>query len=109
MGGVSAGRISRAVMAQKLAVRMEGEVSLENNGGFLQIALDLAPDGGAIDASGFAGLAVSLLGNGEQYGIRLRTASLQLPVLSETDAERLAAAEGLVTHLTDRPPTSGPV
>ena len=35
-----------------------------------------------------------------EHGIAALAASLQLPVLSETDAGRLAAAEGLVTHLT---------
>jgi hypothetical protein len=35
-----------------------------------------------------------------EHGISALAASLQLPVLSETDAGRLAADEGLVTHLT---------
>ena len=42
MGGVSAGGVTRTVIAQRPAIRMQGMVSLENNGGFLQIALDLA-------------------------------------------------------------------
>jgi hypothetical protein len=34
---------------------MRGDVSLENNGGFVQIALDLARDGGAVDACHWRG------------------------------------------------------
>ena len=79
MGGVSAGQMTRTVIAQRPAIRMQGEVSLENNGGFLQIALDLAPGGAAFDASGFAGIALDVWGNGEDYGLHLRTANLSRP------------------------------
>ena len=79
MGGVSAGQMTRTVIARRPAIRMQGAVSLENNGGFLQIALDLAPGGAAFDASGFAGIALDVWGNGEDYGLHLRTANLSRP------------------------------
>ena len=79
MGGVSAGRMARTEHAGRHAIRMQGEVSLENNGGFLQIALDLAPDGGSFDASGFTGVAIVVAGNGEEYGLHLRTSELTRP------------------------------
>lgn len=79
MGGVSAGRMSRTAFAGRAAIRMTGQVSLENNGGFLQIALGLAPDGGVFDASGFAGIAITVAGNGQDYGLHLRTAELTRP------------------------------
>lgn len=79
MGGVSAGRMSRTELDGRPAIRMQGSVSLENNGGFIQIALDLAPDGGAVDAEGFEGIAIDILGNGETYGLHLRTAELSRP------------------------------
>ena len=79
MGGVSAGQMTRTVIAERPAIRMQGTVSLENNGGFLQIALDLAPGGAAFDASGFAGIALDVWGNGEDYGLHLRTANLSRP------------------------------
>jgi hypothetical protein len=79
MGGVSAGQMTRTVIAQRPAIRMQGDVSLENNGGFLQIALDLAPGGAVFDASGFAGIAVDVWGNGEEYGLHLRSANLSRP------------------------------
>ena len=53
MGGVSQGVLSRKTVAARDAVRMRGDVSTENNGGFIQIALNLADDGRSIDASNF--------------------------------------------------------
>lgn len=79
MGGVSAGGMSRTVIGGRPAIRMEGDVSLDNNGGFIQIALDLAPDGGPVDAAGFAGIAIDAFGNGEVYGLHLRTTDLSRP------------------------------
>jgi len=79
MGGVSAGRMTRELVAGRPAIRLTGEVSLENNGGFLQVALDLAPDGGPVDATGFTGISLTVFGNGEDYGLHLRTADLTRP------------------------------
>ena len=58
---------------------MRGDVSLENNGGFVQISLDLAPDGHAVDASAWSGIEFDVFGNGEDYGVHLRTADLSQP------------------------------
>ena len=58
---------------------MAGEVSLANNGGFLQMALDLAPDGEQVDASGFSAIEIDVRGNGETYGLHLRTADVTRP------------------------------
>jgi hypothetical protein len=52
---------------------------LENNGGFVQMALDLAPGGGLLDASGWSGLALTVYGNAETYGCHLRTDAVQRP------------------------------
>lgn len=51
MGGVSTGRMTRETIAGRPALRLRGEVGLANNGGFVQIVLDLSPDGGVVDAS----------------------------------------------------------
>ena len=59
MGGVSNGTMVREMVAGRPAIRMRGDVSLENNGGFIQIALDLAADGKAIDASAWRGIELS--------------------------------------------------
>jgi hypothetical protein len=48
------------------AIRMQGNVSLENNGGFVQIAIDLSPDGKALDASPWRGIELDVFGNSEE-------------------------------------------
>lgn len=79
MGGVSTGTMAREEVAGRPAIRMRGDVSLQNDGGFVQIALDLAPDGGAVDASGWSGIELDVFGNGERYGVHLRTDALTRP------------------------------
>jgi hypothetical protein len=79
MGGVSKGTMDRDAIADRAAIRMRGDVSLENNGGFVQIALDLSPDGGVVDASGWSGIELDVFGNGEKYGVHLRTDALTRP------------------------------
>ena len=111
MGGVSAGRMSRSVVGQRPAIRMQGTVSLENNGGFIQVALDLAPDGGTFDATAFTGISVEVWGNGEDYGLHLRTSDLRRPWQSyrATFTARPAWREialpfsGFVPHRTEVP------
>lgn len=79
MGGVSNGNLTRTEVHGRPALRMTGGVSLANNGGFVQMALDLAPGGGAVDARGWAGIEVDVLGNGESYGLHLRTTDMLRP------------------------------
>jgi hypothetical protein len=76
MGGVSDGTMVREMVAGRPAIRMRGDVSLENNGGFVQIALDLAPDGRAVDVSAWSGLELDVFGNGEEYSVHLRTSDV---------------------------------
>jgi Complex I intermediate-associated protein 30 (CIA30) len=79
MGGVSNGTMLREMVAGRSAIRIRGDVSLENNGGFVQIALDLAADGKAIDASSWRGIELDVFGNDEEYNIHLRTGDLTQP------------------------------
>lgn len=79
MGGVSNGTMARDVIAGRAAIRMRGDVSIENNGGFVQIVLDLSPDGGVVDASGWSGIELDVFGNDEEYGVHLRTDALTRP------------------------------
>jgi hypothetical protein len=58
---------------------MRGDVSTENNGGFIQIALDLAHSGESCDASNFTGFQLDIFGNGETYAVNLRTTELTRP------------------------------
>jgi hypothetical protein len=78
MGGVSEGRMTRERVAGREAVRLTGRVSTANDGGFIQIATDLA-GGAPFDASGWDGVALDLAGNGEVYELRLRSAELARP------------------------------
>jgi hypothetical protein len=96
MGGVSRGTMSRETIAGRNALRMRGTVSLENNGGFIQVTLDLSPDGAPIDASSFTGIEIDVLGNGEMYNLHLRTADLSRPWQSYRHS--FAAGKDWATH-----------
>jgi len=78
MGGVSVGQLSQEEVAGRNAARLTGEVSLDNNGGFIQMAFDLA-QGEVLDASDWQGIEVELRGNGATYEMRLRTDALTRP------------------------------
>ena len=58
---------------------LRGDVSLDNNGGFVQIAFDLCADVTRFDASHWDGIELEVWGNGECYDIRLRTDQLTRP------------------------------
>jgi len=79
MGGVSRGTITDETVGRRRAMRMQGEVSTDNNGGFIQITLDLAAEGGCFDAAALTGVAIDVFGNGEVYGAHLRTTELTRP------------------------------
>lgn len=92
MGGVSSGRLSREVVAGRNANRMRGDVSLENNGGFIQMALDLSSTGSAVDCRAYQGLEIDIAGNREGYGLHLRTADLTRPWQSYRQSFRADAS-----------------
>lgn len=79
MGGISRGAIAKETLQGREAIHMRGDVSTENNGGFVQIALDLASETGSFDAVGFTGLEMDVLGNHESYGAHLRTTDITRP------------------------------
>jgi len=79
MGGVSSGGLARDIVAGRPANRLTGRVSLDNNGGFVQMALDLAADGRPVDASAWTGVALDVFGNGETYNLHLRTSAVTRP------------------------------
>ncbi len=58
---------------------MRGDVSLKNNGGFVQVRLMLDPEERAFDASRFAGLSLKVKGTGDSYYVFLRTTGNRLP------------------------------
>jgi hypothetical protein len=98
MGGVSKGSMFREVVAGRAAILMRGDVSLQNNGGFIQIALDLSPRGGVADASAWGGIELDVFGNGQEYGVHLRTDALARPWQSYRQAF-IASAEWRTVQL----------
>src|SRR5512134_2196623 len=79
MGGISEETIALAEIDGRRALRLTGDVRLENNGGFIQAALDLAPAGQTLDASAYTGVLLIVRGNGERYGVHLRTPACVRP------------------------------
>lgn len=78
MGGVSDGTMLLAEKAGRRCLQLQGNVSTENNGGFLQLALNLN-QGKSFDASAFKGIKIEVFGNGEDYNLHLRTKGLWFP------------------------------
>lgn len=72
MGGVSSGELIETVVEGVSCFRLSGQVSLENNGGFVQASLDLG-EAGLFDASEYRGIELRVCGNGEIYNLHLRT------------------------------------
>ncbi|MEM6304890.1 MAG: CIA30 family protein [Pseudomonadota bacterium] len=79
MGGVSTGQITPSRDGAREAMRLTGRVSLDNNGGFIQMAAGLGGQDAPLDASGFTGLSMEVRGNGERYHVGLRTTELSRP------------------------------
>ena len=65
MGGISEAAIARTVIGSRPCLHLTGEVRLENDGGFIQATLDLAPSGGTFDASDYTGVRLIVRGNSE--------------------------------------------
>lgn len=79
MGGVSTGRMHGRTVQGRAAFVLSGDVSLDNNGGFIQMAADFEADGALYDASAHTGIELDMCGNGERYDVRLRTDALTRP------------------------------
>lgn len=78
MGGRSSGELSPASVENKACLRLSGDVSLANSGGFIQAALDIKATEAA-DTSTYDGLWLEVYGNDEEYNVHLRTDDVWLP------------------------------
>ena len=78
MGGQSSGELTLDTIEGKACLRLRGDVSLENRGGFVQAALDIKGTPAA-DASAYQGLLLEVYGNDESYNLHLRTDDVWLP------------------------------
>ena len=72
MGGVSSGKLIPTEIEGRHCLQLSGDVSLKNNGGFVQASLDLCSSG-LLDASDYSGIEIEIYGNGEVYNLHLRT------------------------------------
>ncbi|AQQ71544.1 Peptide methionine sulfoxide reductase MsrA [Limihaloglobus sulfuriphilus] len=79
MGGLSTGRMQMSRDADEASLKMTGRVSLENNGGFIQVRRKIAEKGRYFDASGFAGVRIRVKGDGHDYAVHLRSRATWLP------------------------------
>lgn len=79
MGGVSDVSIEHGNAEGQFFLRLRGDVRLENNGGFVQAALNLNPSGGVLDASAYRGLRLTVRGNDQLYSLHLRTPDATRP------------------------------
>lgn len=70
MGGVSNAEFNRDEISGKRCVRMTGNVTRDNGGGFVQMALYLT----GADLSNYRGLELLVHGNDEDYNAHIRTA-----------------------------------
>jgi hypothetical protein len=77
MGGLSEGKLTLHNHEGKECLRMQGYVTTENNGGFVQMALPLSDD--VFDAGEYQGIEIEVSGNGELYNFHLRTNELWFP------------------------------
>jgi hypothetical protein len=79
MGGVSTGSSAYETLKGRNCLRLRGSVSLENNGGFIQVALSLVKGNNYFDAAQFKGVRLWVLGNGETYYVHLRSNQTRRP------------------------------
>jgi hypothetical protein len=79
MGGLSSVRARYVDESGRPHLHMAGSVSLENNGGFVQVALPLARDERPLDASEYRAVRLRVRGNGERYYVHLRTNDARAP------------------------------
>jgi len=75
MGGISEGSAKFENSGSDKAIRLTGEVSTANNGGFIQVRTSVSWG----LAKGKAGIKLKVKGNGEQYYLHIRNSSTRLP------------------------------
>jgi hypothetical protein len=75
MGGVSEGSAEFKGNSSGKFIRLAGEVSTANNGGFIQVRSAIPWE----IAKGKTGIKIKVKGNGEQYYLHVRNSSTRLP------------------------------
>ena len=75
MGGISSGRLTYQEVDNDKFYKMTGNVSTENNGGFIQFRTAIEK----VDSNDYKGIRLRVRGNGENYQLHLRTRMTKLP------------------------------
>ena len=75
MGGISVGSSEYVIAASGKAIRLYGEVSTKNNGGFIQVRMPYSID----QLEKYKGIKIKMKGNGDEYFLHLRNRSSRLP------------------------------
>ena len=75
MGGVSEGASEYVIEQSGKAIRLYGEVSTKNNGGFIQVRMPYSIE----RVNKYEGIKIKSKGNGEEYFLHLRNSSSRLP------------------------------
>lgn len=78
MGGLSSGTLSKNSVEGRPCMRLRGDVSLKNNGGFIQAAVDIGSTPAA-NASAYQGIMLEVYGNNQEYNLHLRSNDVWLP------------------------------
>jgi len=79
MGGASVGSMKKVRLEGRGVLHITGNVSLKNNGGFIQARTNLNSRGKTFDAGNFEGILLQTKGNGARYAIHLKTSDTRLP------------------------------
>ena len=75
MGGISEGASEYVIEPSGKAIRLYGEVSTKNNGGFIQVRMPYSIE----RLNKYEGIKIKIKGNGEEYFLHLRNRSSRLP------------------------------
>jgi hypothetical protein len=73
MGGRSTAEVYQDNILGKGCLHVQGDVTCEDGGGFVQVAMHPANDRQFFDVSDYAGLQILVLGNNQKYNVHLRT------------------------------------
>ena len=75
MGGISEGASEYVIEPSGKAIRLYGEVSTKNNGGFIQVRMPYSIE----RLNKYEGIKIKIKGNGDEYFLHLRNRSSRLP------------------------------
>ena len=76
MGGKSSGKVNIDYIEGIKCYRMTGNVTTENNGGFIQMRVQIQPP---IPSNEYTGIYLKVFGNNLKYAVHIRTPYTKLP------------------------------